>query len=394
MAGMDLRAPALALALLAGSAPCVAGEEPKAADAREKDYAFRMGRARELAVAAVAAKDANAAREAYEMFLGAAHLRPKEPDPLAEAGLLALDFGDDASAAAMVEALTKLAPESGPCHYLRGCRLQVLSEFSDARAEFAASKAAGYRVPDCEVRHYQSTVGLGLQYGVANLHEKALKTLGEAVEARPDDRLSAVALYNMAVAHRRLQAHAESEKVLRRCMERFPRYAPAYGELGELLTEHDRIDDAVKVLDAGTKADPSYARGWLLRASAEAERGKFEEAERVLADHDRRFKPTGLSEYHRGLVLRKKGEPAKAIEAFQKAVALDSAMIRSVYWIGLCHRDLGDEGKAAATMERWRKIEEENKRRVDEEVRRALERLAPPPAPAKPGGDGKDGGGG
>jgi tetratricopeptide (TPR) repeat protein len=377
---------------------------PKKDDPKAKDYAYYLARARDLATRASAQGDGRIAQEAFDSFLSAAMLRPKDPVPLAEAGLLALETGEPATATRMLNAVYNAAPESAAFHYLRGCLLQGRSDYSDAKAEFQAARGGDFRPDQAEIRFFQCSVGLGLQFGEAFQFDAAVKALEEAIPLRPNDSIVPIAYYNLGVAHRRLQDPKAAEKVFRLCMERFPSYAPTYGELGDMLTELDRFDDAIAVLDRAVKVDPTYSRGWLLKANTQTTRGKFREAEEAFAEYDRRFPRTGLSEFYHGLFHQKRGEPEKAIERLQLALALDPAMGRAVYYLSLCQRDLGNEEKAAAYMEKWKKMEEDIKKKALEHLRQAVDKTGtPPPAEAPPPAGGsdkkkeegaKDGGGG
>ena len=105
------------------------------------------------------------------------------------------------------------------------------------------------------------------------------------------------------------------------------------------------------------------------------------EAEEAFAEYDLRFRPSGLSEFYRGLFHQKRGEPEKAIERLQRALALDKEMVRAIYYLSLCQRDLGNEKEADAYMEKWKRVEEENKKRAMEKFQRAREKAgAAPPA--------------
>jgi tetratricopeptide (TPR) repeat protein len=361
---------ALPLLLLAAAAQeGKAAPAPKPADPQEKEFTYYLSRARELATQAASTGDPRVGQEAFD----------------------SVETGDGGTAVRMLNAVFAVAPESGAFHFLKGCLLQGRAEYLDAKAEFGAAKGGDFRVAQAELRYFQCSVGLGLQLGEANQYDAAVKILTEAIALKPNDKLIPIAYYNLGVAHRRLQAVKEAEKVFRLSMERFPSYAPSYGELGDMLTELDRFDDAILVLDQAVKVDPTYSRGWLLKANTQTTRGRFKEAEEAFLEYERRkFPPSGLSEFYRGLYHQKKMEPALAVERLQRALALDPGMIRAIYYLSLCHRDLGEEEKAAAYMDKWKAVEAENRRKGEEMVRRALEKAGPPPKDDRDGKQGKD----
>jgi len=51
----------------------------------------------------------------------------------------------------------------------------------------------------------------------------------------------------------------EAENTFKKLTTGFPRFAPAYGNLGMILINEDRFDDAINILCQGTKIDPSHA---------------------------------------------------------------------------------------------------------------------------------------
>jgi tetratricopeptide (TPR) repeat protein len=325
-------------------------------------------------------------QDAVDAFLQASRLRPKDPVPLAEAGLLALDLGDGAVAARMLSAVHEVAPESGAYHFLRGGLLHARGEYHDAIAEFRAAAAGDFKAKQAEDLLFESTLGHGFRLAEEFAFEESLETLRLATEMRPNHPMVSRAYYGMAEAWRRLATPVEAEKVLRLCIQRFPSYAPAYGELGDLLTELGRHGEAVEVLERAVKADPSYALGWLLKAQAHAARDQVKEAEAAFAEHAKRFPPTADSEYHRGAFLQRKGEPEEALEHLRRALALDPSRIRAHYHASLCFRDMGMEEEAAEAMERWKKAEEAQR---TEHHRKMVARKKPPEGgepPEDPGG--------
>jgi tetratricopeptide (TPR) repeat protein len=353
------------------------------ADPQDEAFEFQMTRARDLAARAAATGDLGLGKEAFDAFQAASRIRPKDPVPPAESGLLALELGDGAHAARMLAALQEAVPDSGAFHFLRGCLLEARNEFQDGIAEFRAAAKGDYRAREAEDHVFRCSVGLGLHLGRARRNDEAIKVLNEAVAARPDDPLSCLAYYNLAVAYRRTDAPQETIRVLKTCMEKFPTYAPAYGELGDLLADLGRFDEAVDVLQRSVKADQSYGRGWLLLADVQTMRGKYAEADESLAEYDRRFPADADSEFFRGIYLRKKGEPKAAIERFQKCLAMDPGRARAIYFIAQCYRDLGDVKKSEEYVDRWKKAAAEDRRKEQEQVHREQEALGGPKEPGK-----------
>ena len=322
MARRVLPSVAILLALAAGSA--LAGDE------EDRAFEFHRARAKELAARA-AAGDAGAGREALEELRLASVLRPKDPLPIADRGLLALDLGDGAEAAKALAALSEAAPESFAFRFLRGSVLLRRGEYEDALAEFAKAKGGDFRPAQAEDRWFECKVGLGFQHVEAYRFDRALEVLGEAVALRPDHPLVPRAWLNIALAHRRLQSPVEAEKALRTCVGRFPSFAPGWAELGDLLTDLNRTGEALEALDRAVKSDPGFPRGWLLRASALTARGDFRAADAAFAEFERKFPPTGESEMERGVYHLRAKEPEKALDRLRRALALDPSRFRCHY---------------------------------------------------------------
>ena len=322
------------------------------------DYDDALRRARALATKARASREPEAGEEAARAFAATAALRPGDGEPVLEAALLALDLGDGAAAARHLAALSESAPQSGPCRFLRGSLLLARGEHVDAAAEFRAAAAAGFRARASEERIFEATLGHGLALVDQLRFEEAIEALKAASAMRPDHPLMSRGAYAMALAYRRLREPAEAERILRGSLDRFPTFAPAYAELGDLLSALGRPDEAAAMLERAVKVDPSYAQGWLLKAASHGARGETAAAEAAFAEYARRFPATGESEFRAGEFLQRRGEPEKALARLQRALELDPSRVRAHYFISLCFRDLGWEEEADEAMDRWRRAEE------------------------------------
>lgn len=348
---MARRVPPIAAVLL-----LLAAGSARAGDEEDRAFEFHRARAKELAARA-AAGDPGAGREALEELRLASVLRPKDPLPIADRGLLALDLGEGAEAAKALAALSEAAPDSAAFRFLRGSVLLRRGEYEDAMAEFARAKGGDFRPAQAEDRWFECKVGLGFQHVEAYRFDRALEVLGEAVALRPDHPLVPRAWLNIALAHRRLQSPVEAEKALRTCVGKFPAFAPGWAELGDLLTDLNRTDEALEALDRAVKSDPGFPRGWLLRASALTARGDFRAADAAFAEFERKFPATGESEMERGVYHLRAKEPEKAVDRLRRALALDPSRFRCHYHLAQAWRDLGKDAEAAAAMERWEKAE-------------------------------------
>ncbi len=407
MARIPFLACLMIAALAGGSAPAAedpAPAAPPAADAaaaeRDRSHEFHLRQARALAGEARRTQSLEMMRRSVDAYTTAARFRPTDPVPTAEAGLLALDLGDGAVAARMLQEVHDAAPDSAAFHFLRGSLLLRRGEFGDAVVELRKCQGGDFQPESAKDRLFHAlwSQGLVLING-ADLHA-AVKVLTETVELSPRHPLVSRAWWDLAVAHRKLLQPAEAEKILRDLTERFPTYAPSYGELGSLLAEQDRHDEAQEWLDKSVRVDPGYAQGYLLRAETFIARGRFAEAEASLRDFDSRFRPAPESEYQWGVLLHRRGNQSGnradhrgAIERFRKALALDPGRIRALYFIVQCWTALDEPEEARSALERWKKAYDAfvMARRMHEEKSRESAQPAEgeaAPGDAPPAGDG------
>lgn len=396
---MDLRRRipiALLLAALgaaaAASPACTARAEepaPSAEDSKEKSFRFHLARARGLAADAARTGDGSAASESVDAYLAASRFRPKDPVPLAEAALLALDFGDGATTARLLAAIHEIAPGSGAFRFVKGALNISRGEWRDAMAEFEAAKGMDFKTEQAADRHYEAMVGYGFELVDFNRYDEAVEVLDRVIAMRPTHNMVPRAFYHIALAHRRLQQTGEAEKALRLCMERFPSFAVAYGELADLLTELSRFDEALAILDRAVRMDPSYAQGYLLRAVAYTGKQMWKEADAAFAEFEKRFPPTGNSELQRGIFYQASGQPEKGIERLRKCLALDPTQIRGHLLLSMCFHDLGMDEEAAAAKARWKAADEELKSRSHEKRQEAKRRFGPEKGAEGAGGEGE-----
>ncbi|MHC4924059.1 MAG: tetratricopeptide repeat protein [Planctomycetota bacterium] len=330
-----------------------------AQDAGDKAYAFELARAKKLAEKARMAGDGNMAREAVQAFTAAARLKPESVEPVFLAGELALALGDGSTMVRMLSRLKELDEDSGEFHFLRGLFLYRKGDFKDSTVEFRETVKLRFRPRESADWLFKGLLADGLTLIDKRDYEKAAVVLTEVVELRPDHPLVARAWYNMALAYRNLGEPKRSEKILKKCVKDHPTYAPPYGELGALLTEQDRHDEALEYLNQSVLVDPGYRQGYLLKITALVNRKRLKEAEEVFKEYARRFKePTGDSEYRRGVFLHARKEPEKALKHLRHALQLNPLLIRCHYHVSLCHRDLGDRDAAKEAMERWKRADQ------------------------------------
>jgi tetratricopeptide (TPR) repeat protein len=76
-----------------------------------------------------------------------------------------------------------------------------------------------------------------------------------------------------------------------------PHYAPALSNLGNLLLDEGRIEEAVRHYDAAIAADPHYAVAYANLAAAHRRAGRYQEAVRALRRAHRLASRTALARF-------------------------------------------------------------------------------------------------
>jgi tetratricopeptide (TPR) repeat protein len=353
--------------------------------AADRAFRLQMRQARTLAQEAVATGERGRMLDAVDAYLAAAALRPVDPVPLAEAGMLASEMGDAGIAIRMMERCRELDPESGPYQFLLGTYQHRLGDYDAAVIAFEKASEKDFRKIQAGDRLFQALWSQAIiKIEESQVHD-ALAILERAVALRPHHTQVHLAWYDIATAHRRLNQPLEAEKVLKDLIRSSPSYAPAYGELGALLVDSDRYDEAIDALRKSIQVDPGYAQGFVLLASTLTRKGgpkDLEEAERYFREYEERFPPTGAFLLDRGQYYLKVKKFDLALEKLRGALALDPSRIRAHYFLGLVWQGLGEDDKAQESMKRYEKAQEDE-RMMEEKHEEKEQRSNPKDEPVK-----------
>ena len=169
----------------------------------------------------------------------------------------------------------------------------------------------------------------------------------EQSEVRPDQPPTAKTLYSMADILATQGKDTECEFVLRRCVQEYPRFTPAYNSLAELQMRQGRVHEAVAVLSKALEIRPKD--------------------------------PVLLNNLGMCLLIRK--EYGKALDRFIQAGGLvpESEKYRANMAIALGL--LGRHEESLALLEQV--LPKDKARHNAEVLHKAWERQANPPEPAK-----------
>lgn len=118
-------------------------------------------------------------------------------------------------------------------------------------------------------------------------------------------------------------AYADLDTLWRRTIESSPRAFMAHYNLGKMLAEKGRVDEAIAHYEEALRVKPDLVEAIVNLANAYADRHRTEDAitmyRRVLAIDPR----MAAAHYNLGLALEETGRPEEALEAYRGAVAAD-----------------------------------------------------------------------
>jgi protein O-GlcNAc transferase len=208
---------------------------------------------------------------------------------------------------------------------------------------------------------------------------EALAAYERAVKLRPGDIEAA---YNRAVALQQQGNREEAERAYRDILRQSPNRF-VYVNLGGLLQEQGRLDEALAAFDAALTLDPDYAEAQFNRGVALQQQGRLDAAieaykqslrlrpdyieaatnmgialqemgwlgEAAAAfEHAAKLRPDAAGPHNNlGIALLAGGQAAEAVAAFQRALALKPDYAEAFYNLGNAWRELGKpEGAIAA----------------------------------------------
>jgi Flp pilus assembly protein TadD len=144
------------------------------------------------------------------------------------------------------------------------------------------------------------------------------------LEKRPE---AAPAFTGLGKALAELGKDEDAEKQLRTAVEKDPKDAQAHAAVGEFLLKRERTGDALKALKKANGLapnDPLIVRPYvavLLASDDEKKAGKVAgKLAKALPKHP-------MGHFLEGLVLDRRGKDKDAIEAYEKAIALDETFL-------------------------------------------------------------------
>ncbi len=174
------------------------------------------------------------------------------------------------------------------------------------------------------LRDVYRTIGHGKETPNVQAASKLESTLREAAVDKPEP------YFELAEMQHKLGRHADAEKNYLRAIEIDPQNIQAYNNLGNLLADLERLDDAIDLykkaieLDGGYSAD-SYNNLGLAYIGMQRQ----QEAEQVFRDAAKANPFFADARLNLGTLLFQRKEYAAAAREFQEALAIDPGVLKA-----------------------------------------------------------------
>lgn len=143
-----------------------------------------------------------------------------------------------------------------------------------------------------------------------------------------------------------------AERLYREVLEDQPNNFEAYNNLGNILQDQGRTDEAISCYQKAIKLNPNFAGTYYNLGDALQDKGQLDEAiicyQKVIE-----LDPAFSRAYNNlGVALEKKGEIDKAADYCEKAIALDPTFLEAYFNLGNALHDKGQFDKAIACYQK------------------------------------------
>lgn len=186
--------------------------------------------------------------------------------------------------------------------------------------------------------------------------DEAKALLEQEVADHPDDPRAQL---DLGLANELLGDPEAAEAAYRAAIEADSTFAEALNNLGLLLRDQDRLDEAIEYLRRAVEVRSDFASGWVNLALALEERGDLREA-RDAYQKAVRFAPRDpMSRANLGLVYLKLGNTEQAVIELRRALPLARGNAPALQAIGNGLRLAGEPAQAVTAMRRAIEAREE-----------------------------------
>jgi len=200
--------------------------------------------------------------------------------------------------------------------------------------------------------------------------------LAAALLARIDRRVllglvPALLLALSAVTWRQERAYRDEETLWRRTIATDPRVFIAQNNLGGILMERGRLDEAEAHLLRAIDIEPTYPEGYDNLGILLDRRGKIDEAIERYRQALRLDPRYAYSHNNLGISLAEQGRLDEAIASFTEAIRLKPGFARAHFNLGVAYARSGDRERAIAALREASRLDPS-----DADIRKALATLS------------------
>ena len=176
------------------------------------------------------------------------------------------------------------------------------------------------RATQANPRYFEALYFLGSVLVKLGKYEDAKRAFQQAAEVRADDVRVHLGL---AEVYQREGDTARAEAALRRVADLSPANFPAQANLGLLLIENKRYQEAVVALQRATALEPKNARAWSALGRAQLELGSMVDAEKNLRQAIELDGTNAYAHNNLGVLLQRLGKDSSAQREFALALRLN-----------------------------------------------------------------------
>ena len=184
--------------------------------------------------------------------------------------------------------------------------------------------------------------------------------------------------FALGFANFKLDKNDEAERALRKAIELDPKFAAAFAYLGLIRARTGAYDEAISLYESALQADPRLAV--VHHLIAEAMLKQMNADARVIETHlkqtvemDPTFTPARLS---LGKLYMRAQRWTEAAAEFEQVVKLDPNVPDGYYQLGLAYGRLKRAGEAQSAMATFKRLNDAQKKREDEDLREVVKRLS------------------
>lgn len=312
--------------------------------------------------------EAGLMKEAEAELSAAVSLNPADTDSVVRLARVYLARKDLPAAGRTLEAAVARGNDPADVYALLA---EVYEESGHVENAIPAMRLAIQRDPQSERNRFAYAVLLTN----TNAPAAAVIRLDEALKEFPS---SSRLWFALGFANFKLDKNDEAERALRKAIELDPKFAAAFAYLGLIRARTGAYDEAISFYESALKADAKLAVVHHLIADAMLK--QMNANPRVIEAHlsqavemDPTFTPARLS---LGKLYMRAQRWAEAAAEFEQVVKLDPNAPDGYYQLGLAYGRLKRNDEAHSAMTTFKRLNDAQKKREDEDLREVVKRLS------------------